>query len=556
MLSQTITVPSETRSGNTYAAFTAVQHYGYDALNRLQQADEKPSGYTAAQCSANPAQCWRQTFLYDRYGNRNFDTGTDADGPKTTLPLGCATAVCNPAVDPATNKLIGYGFDNAGNTRTDASGKQFTYDGENKQVEVRNAANSIVGQYTYDGDGKRVRKIALDQTAQQLVTTIFVYDAGGKLVAEYANPSTVSTAQVSYLTSDHLGSPRINTNENGAVISRHDYQPFGEEVTRTSYGSDDVRKQFTGYERDTESELDFAEARYYNPAHGRFTAVDPLMASASTGNPQTWNRYIYVGNNPLNITDPTGLSWYYNSAQNEYKWYGDNDTVGEGYTSVVGTTGNDSRGVGSFVYQNGRDGGWVSLSSSSNSWNSFDTQADALKNFEGQCASCQALVNSVAENAETKGTTVAIVAATGVAVGATGGLAMAATGTAAGAGITTLGLTEAGTGVATTTAAVVATHPEETTQAVTAVEEAGSSFFQGTRYTDKVLGQMKTGDFHAFPESVRAFESAGRVTNITGGDGVVRQMLRIPGGYGNSNGFFEFIKEQNGNINHRFFNTR
>jgi RHS repeat-associated protein len=251
--------------------------------------------------------------------------------------------------------------------------------------------------------------------------------------------------------------------------------PFGEEIysaqrtTGLGYTADNVKQKFTGYIRDDETDLDFAEARYYNKQHGRFTAVDPLMASASTGNPQTWNRYIYVGNNPLNITDPTGLSWYYNKNVGEggtYKWYGDNDTVGEGYTSVVGTTGNDSRGVGSFVYQNGRDGGWVSLNSSSNSWKSFDTQADALKNFDGQCANCQALANSIADNAETKGKVVGGLVVGAVVVGTGAGVVMAATGTAAGAAVTTLGLTETATGVGTTVAAAAAANPDKAAQLI------------------------------------------------------------------------------------------
>lgn len=54
--------------------------------------------------------------------------------------------------------------------------------------------------------------------------------------------------------------------------------------------------------------MDFAEARYYNPGHGRFTAVDPLRESAKTDNPQTWNRYVYVLNRPLSLVDPTGES--------------------------------------------------------------------------------------------------------------------------------------------------------------------------------------------------------------------------------------------------------
>jgi RHS repeat-associated protein len=300
VLSQTITVPSETRNNTTYAAFTNVQNYSYDSLNRLKQADEKPLGYTQTQCDQNPAQCWKQTFNYDRFGNRNFDT---ANNNTTTLPLNCATAVCNPTVDPATNKLVGYVFDNAGNTKTDANGQTFIYDGENKQVQVSNT-NGVVGQYFYDGDGKRVKKF-VPSTGE---TTVFVYDASGKMVAEYSTiVAPPSEAKVSYLTADHLGSPRINTDANGAVIARHDYQPFGEEIARPSYGADATRKKFTSYERDNESSLDYAKARYYGYTFGRFTSPDSPLLDQSSSDPQSWNLYVYAGNSPLKYTDPLGL---------------------------------------------------------------------------------------------------------------------------------------------------------------------------------------------------------------------------------------------------------
>lgn len=92
---------------------------------------------------------------------------------------------------------------------------------------------------------------------------------------------------------------------------------------------------------------------------------------------------------------------------------------------------------------------------------------------------------------------------------------------------------------------------------------AARSFFEGTRYTPKVLQQMRggPGEFHSFPESVTAFESAGTVRTITGGDGVARQMLEIPGSYATSrgtvlDGVFQFIKEADGAINHRLFVPR
>jgi RHS repeat-associated protein len=160
--------------------------------------------------------------------------------------------------------------------------------------------------------------------------------ASSRLVAEYStilNP----TPQVAYLTNDHLGSPRINTNELGAVVSRHDYRPYGEEVTERThahYVGDTVRKQFTSYERDDEIDLDFAQARYYNKNHGRFTTVDPLMASADIINPQTFNRYVYVGNNPMNITDPTGEIW--GVSGDTVRWFANEAAMGaEGFTAHV-----------------------------------------------------------------------------------------------------------------------------------------------------------------------------------------------------------------------------
>ncbi len=284
--SQTITTPTI----GTATGFTAIQTYNYDSLNRLKDAKEM----------IGTAQQWKQTFTFDRYGNRTFDT---ENNNTTTLANGCPINICNPTANPQDNKLVGTTYDSVGNTSQDANGQTFVYDAENKQVQVSNATG-IVGIYAYDFDGKRIKK-HVPSTGE---TTIFVYDAGGDLVAEYSTiVANQAEAKVSYLTNDHLGSPRITTDSIGKVISRRDFMPFGEEITRANYGSDSVRNKFTGYERDDESDQDFAEARYYNYKVGRFNSVDPLMASADINSPQTLNRYTYVMNNPLNLTDPTGM---------------------------------------------------------------------------------------------------------------------------------------------------------------------------------------------------------------------------------------------------------
>ncbi len=184
------------------------------------------------------------------------------------------------------------------------------YDAENKQISVSDS-NGTICQYSYDGDGKRVKKFV--PSSGEL--TVFVYDAAGKEIAEYSTiVSAVQDAKVNYLTADHLGSPRINTDQNGAIITRHDYMPFGEEIDGTggrttglNYGDDTVRKQFTAYERDNESDLDFAQARYFDFGFGRFSSPDPLEASAIAAQPQSWNRYSYSYNNPIHFTDPSGM---------------------------------------------------------------------------------------------------------------------------------------------------------------------------------------------------------------------------------------------------------
>ena len=197
----------------------------------------------------------------------------------------------------------------------DFNGQRFGYDAESHQKEFFSASNQTTtpdATYHYDGEGRRVKKIVGTEV------TVFVYDASGQLSAEYS--TTVipqAPAKVSYLTTDHLGSPRIITDQNGAVISRKDFTAFGEQVTSpqrkdgvdgNGYDPPNVRQDYTGYQKDNESGLEFAQARYYNTGHGRFTSVDPLTASATIRNPQTFNRYAYVTNSPYEFVDPLGLS--------------------------------------------------------------------------------------------------------------------------------------------------------------------------------------------------------------------------------------------------------
>lgn len=131
-------------------------------------------------------------------------------------------------------------------------------------------------------------------------------------------------ADFRWLVADQLGTPRMIFDLSGSLAntSRHDYLPFGEDLlasgrsTSLGYGlADGARQKFTQKERDDETDLDYFIARYYSYTQGRFTSVDPREIAlendrqrvlAYLANPQNWNRYSYVLNNPLILSDPDG----------------------------------------------------------------------------------------------------------------------------------------------------------------------------------------------------------------------------------------------------------
>jgi RHS repeat-associated protein len=340
--SQRISVPAE---GATPAQ-TFTQSYGFDALDRLESASELNG----------TAETWKQVYSYDRYSNRRLDatytTKRNSEGATVrAIDLGNRPSM-NPDVSLLTNRIAeaGYAYDVAGNLLCDtqhqcgpapSNAPYFGYDAEGKMVRAGGGALAGGSDYVYDGNGRRVKKVVGSRVE------VFVYDAGGRLVAEYSN--LIARGGTSYLTQDMLGSTRAITGENGGIRSRHDYQPFGGEINASaapntgreslpSYNDGAVKQKFTGYERDGETELDFAQARYYNPMHGRFTAVDPLMASADMVNPQTWNRYVYVSNNPVVMIDPTGERGDYYNRSGEWL-YSDNKDDDKVYLVISGGWG-------------------------------------------------------------------------------------------------------------------------------------------------------------------------------------------------------------------------
>ena len=275
----------------TRPSLTALtQTYTYDGANRLKTAAESGAG-----------TAWSRSYGYDRYGNR----AVSANSGLPTSPL-MPTAKTN--FSSSTNRLTltGARYDNSGNLTATSLGDTLAYDAENRLKSY--TLSSATTTYKYGPEGRRVQK------ATPTVTETYVYDAFGKLAAEYSTVAPTSGGTF-YRTTDHLGSTRLVTKQDKSDADCYDYAPFGEEIPNTlgnrssnaCFAADfDGRHRFTGKERDDESDLDYFLARYYSGPMGRFTSVDPENAGADPEFPQTWNAYAYVANNPLKYVDRNG----------------------------------------------------------------------------------------------------------------------------------------------------------------------------------------------------------------------------------------------------------
>jgi RHS repeat-associated protein len=288
-------------------------------------------------------------------------TVIDNLGAQTTATT---TATINPAVlpvprdgfsaltyDAATNRITsaGFAYDAAGNQTTApnpaGAPQHYEYDAANRLVKVRDQYGFEIASYVYGAGNQRL--IAQDGRESSNQRTYYVW-GGGAVIAEYSEspqmPTTPrwtrnyiylgnrllatheaagSSEQVQYHHPDRLGT-RVVTNATTGGWYEQVTLPFGVALNGESSGA--TNRRFTTYERSAMTGLDYAVNRHYDSMQGRFTQVDPIGAGASSlGDPQSWNMYSYVGNDPINRTDPDGLFWgklfkFFKKALNVLKW--------------------------------------------------------------------------------------------------------------------------------------------------------------------------------------------------------------------------------------------
>ncbi|MFA4873017.1 MAG: RHS repeat-associated core domain-containing protein [Patescibacteria group bacterium] len=271
--------------------------YTYDDLHRL---------LTATVTGAANGDNTGRTYTYSAIGNiltasdqgTYLYEGTNYANPHATTKVGTAV----------------YAYDNNGNLTGDSVWAH-TWDYNNKLTKSQKTGSTVTYQYDHTGQRTKYNDGASGYARhypnklyniKQTTATKHIY-AGSQLIG------TVEGTALQYVHTDHLTGSNAATNSSGGMVQLLDYYPYGSMRIDWKSGSFDEQRKFTGHMYDRDTELSYMGARYYDGAIGRFYSIEPFVLAVNPDfliNPQKWNSYSYVINNPLKYIDPVGLDSY------------------------------------------------------------------------------------------------------------------------------------------------------------------------------------------------------------------------------------------------------
>ncbi len=271
--------------------------YGYDAFDRIISSCSHDGQHL---CSGTPLLGF--TYDYDPFGNRWDQLVTAGSGPNPDYTFNTSTNRIN-------NSGADVTYDALGNVLNDGVSDAFTYDAENRAISLSSGTTSF--SYTYDALGRRVEQIINGTNYDYVYGPNGIADlwsvssgsweqlAGSSNLGIYANGSTYFYHQ------NWLGTLRKMSTATGSNFSSCTDLPFGDNTSCTIGEPGDIH--YTAQEQDAASVTHFmyrndstTQGRWFSPDPAGLSAVDPT-------NPQSWNRYAYVNNNPLSNIDPSGL---------------------------------------------------------------------------------------------------------------------------------------------------------------------------------------------------------------------------------------------------------
>ena len=316
-------------------------NFSYDPLNRLSTAI---AGASVPIAYSSNFGCWS----YDAFGNRLWEEMSTT--PCTGSPAKQSWANYNPVnnqVTSASTSTAGFAYDQTGNVIYDGV-NNYWYNTEGQLCAVYQPGGSVTT-YLYDAEGQRVAKGTLNSvpiggaiytnvatngscgpvTASTNGFTLgsrYLLDLGGNQVTELTGTAqtwehsnvwagsklmaTYDSTGVHFPLTDPLGTKRIQANAFGIIDLTCISLPFGDGPPCSGIGATPLgtEHRYTGKERDTESGNDYFGARYYASSMGRWLSPDTdFNLKRILAEPQRWNRYAYVLNNPLILVDPNGL---------------------------------------------------------------------------------------------------------------------------------------------------------------------------------------------------------------------------------------------------------
>ena len=309
---------------------TMVADYGFDIRNRLRTLEHKANGGSVLS---------NRIYSYDQVGNVT-DTVTDiatkhydyddlyrlthalAEGESFTYdPVGNrltykggSTWTNNEANQLKSGEGVTYTYDDSGNraSKTDGTGTvAYLYDYENRLTQVK-VNGTTIASYEYDALNRRIRKDAGGAVTEYVYLPEGLYseyDGTGTETKRYLyNPQAtfmtdplamIQGTNAYYYHNDHLGTPQLMTDATQHVVWQAEYSAFGEANMTIHAVTNNLR--FPGQYYDAETGLHYNYHRFYDPGVGKYFTPDPIGLAGGI------NLYVYVENNPINFTDPTGL---------------------------------------------------------------------------------------------------------------------------------------------------------------------------------------------------------------------------------------------------------
>ena len=314
----------------------------FDELGNLERRQDQG----LSKLMGGPAKNVDEEFTYDNLNrllttriageaSANVDTTYDARGNiKTKSGVGAYAygAASNRlvSVTPSGGTAVTYAYDSNGNL-TSGDGRTLSYTSFDKPHTITKGTDQTV-KFAYDGERARYKRSVTTGTGTNAVTTTTYYVGnveirnvtGGKQYTRYVeghaivkltrNDTSRTAISTDYLITDHLGSIDAIANSSGALLHDLSFDAWGRRrAADSTYAIINTPatalttltpRGFTGHEMLDTVGLIHMNGRVYDPRLGRFTSADPIVQFPHYS--QSFNRYSYVLNNPLGLTDPTG----------------------------------------------------------------------------------------------------------------------------------------------------------------------------------------------------------------------------------------------------------